>query len=188
MKNEVMKLNHGIVREKCEVSNLWSALQKYFVGEPAWILFWEVHRVDFAWYDGEKIHWHEGKEAKYLIEARIFHETKECHIRKVENKFVGRILMENNEVPAQEVYKKISEPYMWGSIVQHGTVREERGMQYHLPCAQDATGFGYVVEQYYIPDEEDGMLKMLDYRMTKVFQEIHKVREYLSVGGVKSNG
>ena len=188
MKNEVMKLNHGIIREKCEVSNLCDALQKYFVGESAWILFWEVHRVDFAWYDGKKIHWHEEKQADYLVEARIFHETKECHIRKVGNKFIGRILMECNEAPIQEIYKKILEPYMWGSMVANGMVREERGMQYHLPCSLDATGFGYVVEQYYVPDEEDGMLKMMDYRMTKIFQEIRKVRAYLAVGGVESNG
>ena len=187
MEQRVVKLNHELVREKCEVPGLLDAVQKYFSGEKAWILFWELHRVDFAWYDGEKIHWQDGKPAEYLTEARIFHEEKECRLRKIDGKFVGRVLMERGEADTEEVYKKISEPYMWGSIVENGVIREDRGMQYHLPCSKDVTGFGYVVEQYYMPDAEDGMLKMVDYRMTKIFQEIKKNRTYLPVGGVVSN-
>ena len=187
MEQNVIKLNHRLVQQRCEISGLADVLQTYFSGEKAWILFWEFHRVDFAWYDGEKIFWQDGKPAEYLTEARIFHEGKECRIRNIDGKFVCRILTESEEEPTEEVYKKISMPYMWGSIVNDGVVREDRGMQYHLPCAKEATGFGYVVEEYYKPDEEDGMLKLIDYRMTKIFQEIQYQRSELPIGGVVLN-
>ncbi len=188
MEQNVVKLNHRLVQEKCEVSGLFDALQKYFSGERAWILFWELHRVDFAWFNGENICWLDGTPAQYLTEARIFHEGKECRIRKKEDKFVGRVLKESEDAPTEDIYKKTSAPYMWGSIVANGVIREDRGMQYHLPCSKDATGFGYEVEQYYRPDGEDGMLKMADYRMTKIFEEIKNKRSDLPIGGVVSNG
>ena len=196
-----------VKRDRCEVSNLERVLKEHFSKQPAWILFWELHRVDFAWYDGENIHWYNNEPEKYLIETRIFNEEKECHIRKIEDKFIGRVIhnvhaeqvmnVQDIDDKSAIVYKKIITPYMWGSIVENGVIREDRGMQYHLPCNPKATRFGYEVEQYYIPDPVDGMLKLLDYRMTKIFEEAKNdsnpskkefVRTYLEIGGVDANG
>ncbi len=191
-KNKVEKCTGMLRCESVSGLGLSELLSEYFKGEKAWILFWEQYRVDFAWYDGDKIHWYEDKaaEEKYLLEVRVFHDRKEGHLLYDDGKSYGRIL---EEVPAEEetkeqVYKKTSEVYMWGSIVKDGTIREDRGMEYHLPCSPEATNFGYQVAQYYLPDEEDGMLHMTDYRMTGIFQEITKkhkrTRDYLEIGGV----
>lgn len=194
MKYQVENDNTTVVLEKCNDIGLEEMLKLCFAGEKAWILFWEQYRVEFAWYDGSKIHWHDGKKAeeKYLLEARIFHETKEGYLRYVNEKKYGRILQEVQETfedtSSVKTYKKISEPYMWGSIVKDGAISEERGMTYHLPCAEEATNFGYKVMQYYLPDPEDGMLRMMDYRMAGIFQEIKKNRKYLEDGGVQGSG
>lgn len=207
--------NHMLVRESCHNASLTDVLTDKFKGEKAWILYWEMHKVDFAWFDGEKVHWPNGAEAQYFLEARIFNESKECHIRCIDGKYYGRILMEyesDMEHVSDDknilVYKKALKPYMWGSIVEDKKtedgvvidrfVREDRGMQYHLPCKKEATGFRYKVEQYYIPNQEDGMLKMLDYRMVELYQEIPESDEenrgnkepqleVIPIGGVDSN-
>ncbi len=198
-------------REICNDAGILDVLEKHFKGEKAWILFWECYRVDFAWYDGEKIHWGNGKEAKeaYLLEARIFNEAREVHIRYENGEIYGRILEEkkiatledgktfekadSDSNSVQTIYKKVTEPYMWGSIAEDSeesdsnikVVREDRGMSYHLPCSAKATDFGYRLTQYYIPDLEDGMLRLLDYRMTSIYEEIKYERKTLEIGGVR---
>lgn len=183
------KSNRMLVRESCHNASLTDVLTDKFKGEKAWILYWEMHQVDFAWFDGEKVHWPNDVEAKYLLEARIFNESKECYIRCIDGKYYGRILIEsdyNTKYDSDDnkivVYQKTLMPYMWGSVVEDKKtedgvvidrfVREDRGMKYHLPCSKDATGFRYKVEQYYVADQDDGMLKMLDYRMAELYQEI----------------
>ncbi len=187
MNYKIENSKKALKRQSCCDIGLEEMLSKYFKGEKAWILFWEQYRVDFAWYDGNEVHWPEDKAAReeYLLEVRVFNEKREGHLRYYDGKMSGRILEETDvESKGEMVYKKTSKPYMWGSIVKDGVIREDRGMAYHLPCNPEATNFGYEVAQYYLPDSEDGMLRMLDYRMVKIYQEINRNRKDLEIGGV----
>lgn len=229
-----------LVRRAETYADLETAVQSEFAGSFAWILFWEQYRVDFAWYDGEQIHWPEEKkaEATYLLEARIFNQEKEAVLRKSaqETGFRARVLeecaaeerkagdfsnkenrwgeagetkagsadsyaperigeeqkMQNIRETEQNrsgqcmnvVYRFTEEPAMWGSQMEGGTISEERGMRYHLPFTvpSEQVSFGYRMKVYRKPDPEDGMLRLLDYRMTGIYQKIGQKKQFLEEG------
>lgn len=189
-----------LIRRAGTYADLETAVQKEFAGSFAWILFWEQYRVDFAWYDGTQIHWPEEKkaESRYLLEARIFNQKKEAVLRKSaqETGFRARVLEECAEEELRNireteqnrsgqslnvVYRFTEEPAMWGSQMKNGFISEERGMHYHLPFAisSEQVSFGYRVEVYRKPDPEDGMLSLLDYRMTGIYQKIGQKKQFL---------
>lgn len=190
----------ALLRETREYSDLEELLTEEFGSRTAWILFWEQYRTDFAWFDGKEILWPEGKAAKnsYLLEARVFSKTKEVYVRNVGNKKLAGRLLEEEKTGAEAdasiletdmLYTKVQEPYMWGSIVDKDCIREERGMEYHLPFTVD-TGeiqFGYQVMQYYQPDSEDGMLHLLDYRLSGVYQQVDGRKLFLNGGGIEDD-
>lgn len=194
MRYQVEETGRVLIREIREYSALEELLHAEFGGRGAWILFWEQYRVDFAWFDGKEILWPEGKaaESRYLIEARAFSESKEVYVRNLgEKKLAGRVLEEaepdNSALETEKIYVRVQEPYMWGSMTENGCIREERGMEYHLPFVVD-TGeiqFGYQAVQYYRPDPEDGMLRLLDYRLSGVYQQAGSKKLFLNGGGMK---
>ena len=180
--------NRMLCRRSATFENLETAVKAEFAGVFAWILFWEQYRVDFAWYDGEQIHWPEEKKAerRFLLEARIFREDKEVVLRRMESgvEFQARVLEEqdkNTDLLKPVAYRFIEEPVMWGSQIENGCISEERGMQYHLPflISSDQVAFGYQMAVYRIPSPEDGMLQLLDYRMTGIYQKIGQKKHYL---------
>ena len=65
-----------------------------------------------------------------------------------------------------------AENFMWGTQFRNGFVQEERGMRYHLPGIENPEGraWGYQIIQYYVPDPEDGMLLLADYRLAGLFR------------------
>lgn len=188
-----------LCRERKSYTGISEAVEKEFGESPAWILFWEQYRVDFAWYDGRRICWPENQEVKeeYLLEARIFNQEKELHITSVcraegegKNMYLkGRVLEEEDSteedtVEKAVVFRKKEMQYMWGSKVENGRISEERGMCYHLPNTypSDNIAFGYEIVQYYQPDAEDGMLRLLDYRLSRVYQEVKGNKKFLEGG------
>lgn len=178
--------------------NLNEILTSEFGEASAWLLFWEQYRVDFAWYDGlsGKIFWPENKAVQedLLVETRIFNEEQELHIKLMpEGDYKGRLL---NRISANEIEKSLvdeahflysmeSLPYMWGSKIENGCILEDRGMRYHLPFTKNTSmiNFGYRVMAFYEPDREDGMLRLMDYCMTDIYQEIGHKKIMLDGGG-----
>lgn len=181
-----------LLREHRVYDSLEQALQEEFAGKPAWLLFWEDYRVDFAGYDGTQVNWQTEEPARdeYLIEVCIFCEEKELHLRKdTDGKLSGRVLgyVETSEEPQGEpLWEKEETPYMWGSSLENGCLKEDRGMNYHLPgvTEQEFINVGYRVVSYYKPDPEDGMLRLLDYRLNGIFQEIYGEKRFLGEGGM----
>lgn len=215
MEYKISKNEKQLCLRSEKYEDLEEVVSKEFGENSAWILFWEQHRVDFAWYDGkrkEKKIWWPGEKAelKYLLEARLFNSEKEVHVlcggrgteafsegiqEQEESSFSmetqwekkkvplsGRVLEEygiNSDEITEEVYVHEEFPYMWGSqIKENNCIWEERGMHYHLPmnCFIDRSAnpvaFGYRVIEYYRPDPEDGMLRLMDYRLAGVYQEV----------------
>lgn len=203
-----------LCREKKSYGGFAEAVEKEFGESSAWILFWEQYRVDFAWYDGKEISWPEGQEAKeeYLLEARVFNPEKELHITSVSGtrgegnslSLTGRVLAEEEDMQGQPetgeagegsadgeiVFRKKEMPYMWGSKVENGCISEERGMRYHLPNTypSDYIAFGYEIVQYYLPDAEDGMLRLMDYRLSRIYQDAAGKRRFLEGGRMEHDG
>lgn len=194
-----------LCREKKRYAGFAEAVEEEFGESSAWILFWEQYRVDFAWYDGRKICWPENQEVKeeYLLEARIFNQEKELHVTSVcctegSISLAGRVLAEAEDIQGQPesggtgegsaagtmVFRKKEMQYMWGSKVENGCISEERGMHYHLPNTypSDNIAFGYEIVQYYLPDGEDGMLRLMDYRLSRVYQEVNGNKKFLEGG------
>jgi len=183
-------------RQMEKPGGLLADIRDVFGKDGAWLLFWEQSRVDLAWYDGSGLSCDIVPEA--LLEIRAFNEEKELHLRRTDNgSYAGRVLyaVQADELQADEAqdgrtggarengcgeeagketaYGILSEPYMWGSSYADGQMTEERGMRYHLPkvLAARYLNVGYRVMQYYVPDPEDGMLRLLDYCLTGIFQE-----------------
>lgn len=108
----------------------------------------------------------------YVLES-MSEEEKIRNIRETEQNSSGQSL--------DVVYRFTEEPAMWGSQMQNGFISEERGMHYHLPFTipSEQVSFGYRVEVYRKPDPEDGMLCLLDYRMTGIYQKIGQKKQFL---------
>lgn len=104
---------------------------------------------------------------------RIGEEQKMQNIRETEQNRSGQCM--------NVVYRFTEESAMWGSQIEGGTVSEERGMRYHLPftASSEQVSFGYRMEVYRKPDPEDGMLRLLDYRMIGIYQKIGQKKQFL---------
>lgn len=183
-----------LLRQRRRYQSLEEALDMEFQGIPAWILFWEQYRVDFAWFDGSVVQWQDENPAKleYLLEIRIFSPKKELYLRKKEAEMLdGRVLtisdagsMSDDLISDQVLWEKKELPHMWGSLLKNGCLTEEHGMCYHLSSVTDTKSIdvGYEVVSYYKPDERDGMLRLLDYRMSRIYQEINGEKYFLEGG------
>lgn len=197
MKYEVMNQDIVLDRERREYTGLMEVLNKEFAENAAWILFWEQYRVDFAWYDGTSLWWPEGVAVRdqYLMEARIFNKVKEVHVRNCGgSSMLCRILEEkqrvsNEEGITQRVFAQKDMPYMWGTLFDENTgcISEERGMHYHLPYVSKTgvISIGYEMIQYYLPDDGDGVLHLMDYRISGIWQEEDKKKSFLNGGGTE---
>lgn len=166
-----------LLREARTYKDLSEVVTREFRGQKAWILFWEDYRVDFARFSENKILWPENQPAdkKFFQEARIFNEQTEVYIRNENREILtGRILKEEAESSSQKetIYSMTAEHFMWGTQFRNGFVQEERGMRYHLPGIENPEGraWGYQIIQYYVPDPEDGMLLLADYRLAGLFR------------------
>lgn len=167
-KREIVDINKDIL----EIT------KNIFEQEEAMIFIKEVNRVDFAYYNGD-FNWltSEKIQLEGLLEFRVFNNQKELLIRKTNEKFIGRVIEDGI---GEKFYVKPQKCYMWGSKVKEKDncyeVSEEKGTIYHLPKVfklSDSVNFKYKVYNYMKPNQEDGILYNVDYRLVDIYKTVN---------------
>ncbi len=156
----------------CEISldGVKNLLQK-FKNQRANFVAWQIQNIIWGKYDGEKLFSNSEITPQFWLECRIFNETEELHLKRVENKFSGRYV---TEIDGTENFYADSFSRFWGenSGAADGFIKlldRQRKLYMEIPCAEkNSTWYGLLTRNYISSDEKTGLSGYSDYRFLAI--------------------
>ncbi|MBQ6976371.1 MAG: hypothetical protein IJS81_07635 [Selenomonadaceae bacterium] len=154
----------------CEISlnELEKILQNKFKNSRAIFVAWQVQSIIWGTYDGEKL---SSSEIKHWLECRIFNDAEELHLKKLNNKFVGRYV---NDVEGVGNFYVDSFARFWGEKISaaNGYIKlldRSRKLYMEIPCAENnSKWYGLLTRNYIDSDESTGLSGYVDYRFVAI--------------------
>ena len=80
----------------CEISldNIQEYLQQKFKNTRAVFVAWQIQNIVWGKFDGEKLSARSEITPQFWLECRIFNETEELHLKRIDNELRGRYITE----------------------------------------------------------------------------------------------
>ena len=167
----------------CEISQIEieKLISQKFKNNRAIFVAWQIQNIIWGKYDGEKLFSSSEITAQYWQECRIFNETEELHLKRIENEMRGRYI---TEIDGTENFYADSFARFWGenSGNENGFIKlldKQRKLFMAVPCEnKNAKWYGLKTRNYISSDEETGLSGYSDYR----FVAIESVEEGADIG------
>lgn len=156
----------------CEISlNGVEKLLQKFKNQRANFVAWQIQNIIWGKYDGEKLFSSAEITPQFWLECRIFNEIEELHLKRVENKFVGRYI---SEIDGEKNFYADSFSRFWGenSGAADGFIKlldKQRKLYMEIPCAEkNSQWYGLLTRNYISSDEKTGLSGYSDYRFVAI--------------------
>ena len=146
-------------------------LQKKFKNDPANFVAWQIQNIIWGKFDGEKLFSIAEVTPQFWLECRIFNETSELHLKRIENKLYGRYVTDTEG--AGNFYAD-SFSRFWGEKkdAANGFIKlcdENRKLFMEIPCEnKNAKWYGLLTRNYISSDEKTGLSGYSDYRFVAI--------------------
>ena len=162
----------------CKISliEIENFIRQKFKNKCAIFVAWQIQNIIWGKFDGEKLISPSEITAQYWQECRIFNETEELHLKRVDDKFCGRYITENDGTGN---FYADSFSRFWGenSGEVDGFIKlldRQRKLFMAVPCEnKNAKWYGLLTRNYISSDAETGLSGYSDYR----FMEIEPAEE-----------
>ena len=172
----------------CEISlnDVKKILQDKFQKKDAIFVAWQIQNIIWGKYDGEKLLSPSEITAQYWQECRIFNETEELHLKRIENEMRGRYV---TEIDGTGNFYADSFARFWGenSGNENGFIKlldKQRKLFMAVPCEnKNSKWYGLKTRNYISSDEETGLSDYSDYR----FVAIEPAEEGADIGKTNFN-
>lgn len=156
----------------CEISlnGVQSLLQK-FTNPRADFVAWQIQNIIWGKYDNGKFFSTSEITPQFWIECRIFNETAELHLKRIENKFFGRYV---TETEGAENFYADSFSRFWGENPGkvNGFIKlldRQRKLCMQIPCEnKNSKWYGLLTRNYISSDETTGLSGYTDYRFVAI--------------------
>lgn len=169
---EICQCSAEIENVTCEISlNGVETLLQKFENQRANFVAWQIQNIIWGKFDGEKLFSTAEIEPQYWLECRIFNEIAELHLKRIENKFVGRYVKDTKG--AGNFYVD-SFSRFWGenSGAADGFIKlldKQRKLFMEIPCDKNnAKWYGLLTRNYISSGEETGLSGYIDYRFVAI--------------------
>lgn len=159
----------------CEISleALGGLIKEKFTSSRAIFVAWQLQNIFWGTYEDEKFSAHADVKINpaYWLECRIFNETEELHLKRLENKFIGRYVTESKGTGN---FYADSFSRFWGenSGAADGYVTlldRQRKLYMEIPCENNsAHWYGLLTRNYISGDEKTGLSGYSDYRCVAI--------------------
>ena len=158
----------------CEISlqAIENLVAEKFLDSRAVFVTWQLQNIFWGTYADKKISARAEINPEYWIEFRIFNETEELHLKRIENKFVGRYVRENFDGVGNFFADSFSR--FWGenfSVAGDYVTLLDRQRKLHMeiPCAEkNFKWYGLLTRNYISSDERTGLSGYSDYRFVAI--------------------
>lgn len=157
----------------CEISlnAVENLVQEKFKNSDAIFVAWQIQNIIWGKYDDSKFSTRAEVTPQFWLECRIFNETEELHLKRIENKFVGRYIA---ETVGDENFYADSFSRFWGenSGADDGYIKlldRQRKLYMEIPCEKNfSKWYGLLTRNYIFNDEKTGISGYSDYRFVAI--------------------
>ena len=155
----------------CEIDDIENLIQQKFKDSCAVFVAWQIQNIFFGKYDGAKLSARAEITPELWLECRIFNETAELHLKRIENKFIGRYI---SEVKGTGNFYADSFSRFWGEKINaaDGYIKlldRQRKLYMEIPCAENnSKWYGLLTRNYIESDEKTGLSGYSDYRFVAI--------------------
>ena len=157
----------------CEISldSIKNLVSEKFQNSRAVFVAWQIQNIFFGKYDGAKLSARAEITPELWLECRIFNETAELHLKRIENKFIGRYI---SEVKGTGNFYADSFSRFWGEKINaaDGYIKlldRQRKLYMEIPCAENnSKWYGLLTRNYIESDEKTGLSGYSDYRFVAI--------------------
>lgn len=167
----------------CEISltDVENIIRGNFKNPRANFVTWQVQNIMWGKYNNGEFLTLSSITPQFWLECRIFNETEELHLKRIENKFCGRYI---TETLGDGNFYADSFSRFWGenSGVTDGFIKlldKQRKLYMEIPCEKNnSTWYGLLTRNYISSDEKTGLSGYTDYR----FVSIEPAEEGVDIG------
>ena len=165
------KIDSEAVTCEISLSAVENLIRQKFKIARATFVAWQVQNIFFGKYDGEKLSARAEIQPENWLECRIFNETEELHLKRLEKNFCGRYI---SEVEGTENFYADSFSRLWGenSGSADGYVElldRQRKLYLEIPCEENKfKWYGLLTRNYIESDERTGLSGFSDYRFVAI--------------------
>lgn len=160
----------------CEISlsDIENLVNEKFQNFRAVFVAWQFQNIFWGKYEDGELSARAEIIPDYWLECRIFNETEELHLKRIENKFVGRYITENT---GEENFYVDSFSRFWGENSNSensadGYIKlldRQRKLYMEIPCAENnSKWYGLLTRNYISSDECTGLSGYSDYRFVAI--------------------
>ncbi len=176
------KVNFERVTCDCSLNEVENILRDKLKNPRAIFVAWQIQSIVWGNYDGKlSLRGNVPPEPENWLEFRIFNETEELHLKRVNENFIGRYV---NDSEGSGNFYVDSFARFWGEKISasDGYVNlldRNRKLYMEIPCAQDKfKWYGLLTRNYIESDESTGLSGYVDYR----FVAIEPAEEGVNIG------
>ncbi|MEJ9152467.1 type III-D CRISPR-associated protein Csx19 [Bacillus smithii] len=167
----VRQITSSSERVSFSLGELKKGIRDFFKEEKGFILAWLDYEVKAGFVSqGEMIFYDHSLEEEYLQELRVFNEKRELHVRRWEEQFVGRMIVDGGDGEYNDIFDE--KHYIWGQVVEgeNGWLKvseKNRGFQIYIPSLsqQDVPQKICYYVRNYLKEDDDGQLFFDDARI-----------------------
>ena len=167
----------------CEISLLEveNIIRQKFKTPRAILVAWQVQNIFWGTYNNSEFLTLESMTPQFWLECRIFNAAEELHLKRIDDKFCGRYITENDGTGN---FYADSFSRFWGenSGEVDGFIKlldRQRKLFMAIPCEnKNAKWYGLLTRNYISSDAETGLSGYSDYR----FMAIEPAEEGADIG------
>lgn len=157
----------------CEISllEIENLIRQKFKNPRAVFVAWQIQNIIWGTYNKSEFLTLESITPQFWLECRIFNETEELHLKRVENKFCGRYV---SEIDGAGNFYADSFSRFWGenSGEVDGFIKlldKQRKLFMQIPCEdKNSKWYGLLTRNYISCDEKTGLSGYVDYRFVGI--------------------
>ena len=160
----------------CEISlaSIKNLVNEKFQNSRAVFVAWQFQNIFWGKYDGEKLSACAEITPDYWLECRIFNDNAELHLKRIENKFVGRYI---KELDGKGNFYVDSFSRFWGENSNSENLNDgyiklldrQRKLYMEIPCEKNKfKWYGLLTRNYIESDEHTGLSGYSDYRFVAI--------------------
>ena len=157
----------------CEISltDVKNIVKEKFKTPRAVFVAWQIQNIMWGKFENDKLFSTKEITPQYWLECRIFNETEELHLKRIENKLRGRYI---TEIEGAENFYADSFSRFWGenSGTADGFIKlidKQRKLFMEIPCEKiNAKWYGLLTRNYISSEEKTGLSGYIDYRFVAI--------------------
>lgn len=157
----------------CEISliDVENIVRQYFKNLRAVFVAWQIQNIMWGKYNNGEFITLSDITPQFWLECRIFNETEELHLKRIENKLHGRYITEKQGTGN---FYSDSFSRFWGenSGAVDGFIKlldKQRKLFMEIPCDKiNAKWYGLLTRNYISSEEKTGLSGYTDYRFVAI--------------------